>query len=211
MDTAQFWQAEFSEHQDVVTATRLALYGVFDQMLQVTTDAVKAGNKIMFFGNGGSAADAQHLATELAVRYKKDRAPIAAMALTTDTSALTAIGNDFGFTHLFSRQVEAIGKKGDVIIAISTSGNSENVIKAIEVAKTMGITVVGFSGKTGGKMAALCDILINVPSTTTARIQEMHITIGQMLCGALEVNLGLIADETVNATVSTPVQKVVGE
>ena len=127
------------------------------------------------------------------MRYKKDRAPIAALALTTDTSALTAIGNDFGFEHLFARQVAALGKKGDVAIAISTSGNSKNVINAIAEAKKLGITVAGFTGKTGGDMAGLCDILFNVPSTTTARIQEMHITLGQMFCGALELNLGLVA------------------
>ena len=111
-----------------------------------------------------------------------------------DTSALTATGNDFGFDHLFARQLSAIGKKGDLFIAISTSGNSKNIIAAIHEAKKMGITTVGFTGKTGGAMAGLCDILINVPSATTARIQEMHITLGQMLCGALEINLGLVAE-----------------
>jgi D-sedoheptulose 7-phosphate isomerase len=149
----------------------------------------------MFFGNGGSAADAQHLATELAVRYKKDRPPIAAVALTTDTSALTAIGNDFGFEFLFARQIAAIGKKGDIAIGISTSGNSRNVINAFTEARKMGIITAGFTGKTGGNMAELCDIMLNVPSTTTARIQEMHITLGQMLCGALEINLGLVSQD----------------
>lgn len=194
-DIMPFWHAEFAEHEEVMKATRLALAVPFTKTLAACAGAIRNGGKIMFFGNGGSAADAQHLATELAVRYKKDRAPIAALALTTDTSALTAIGNDFGFTHLFSRQVEAIGRKGDVAIGITTSGNSENVIKAFEAARNMGITTVGFTGKTGGKIAPLCDIMLNVPSTTTARIQEMHITLGQMLCGALEVELDLIAAE----------------
>ncbi len=198
-DIHQFWQSEFSEHEEVARATRLALMAPFAEMLDVCEATVKAGGKILFFGNGGSAADAQHLATELTVRYKKDRAPIAAIALTTDTSALSAIGNDFGFQYLFSRQVEALGRKGDVAIGITTSGNSENVIKALEAARKIGITTVGFTGKTGGKVAPLCDILLNVPATTTARIQEMHITLGQMLCGALEMRLGLVADETVLA------------
>lgn len=192
LNTAAFWQSEFDEHEAVVTATRAQLADPFDKMLKACVATINAGGKILFAGNGGSAADSQHLATELTVRYKTDRAPIAAIALTTDTSALTAIGNDFGFDHLFSRQVAALGRKGDIFIAISTSGNSKNIIAAIHEAKKLGITVVGFTGKTGGNMAGLCDILLNVPSTTTARIQEMHITLGQMLCGALEIDLGLV-------------------
>jgi D-sedoheptulose 7-phosphate isomerase len=187
-----FWQSEFDEHEVVAKATREALAAPFEKMLTAAVACIKSGGKIMFIGNGGSAADAQHLATELTVRYKTDRAPIAAIALTTDTSALTAIGNDFGFDQLFARQVAALGKKGDLLIAITTSGNSKNVINAVNEAKKMGITVVGFTGKTGGSYAPLCDILLNVPSTTTARIQEMHITLGQMLCGALEISLGLL-------------------
>jgi D-sedoheptulose 7-phosphate isomerase len=187
-----FWQSEFEEHEAVAKATHQALSAPFEKLLQAATASIKAGGKILFFGNGGSAADAQHLATELTVRYKTDRAPIAAIALTTDTSALSAIGNDFGFDHLFSRQVAALGKKGDVAIGISTSGNSKNVINALTEARKMGIVTVGFTGKAGGNLPAVCDILLNVPSTTTARIQEMHITLGQMLCGALELNLGLV-------------------
>lgn len=189
-----FWNAEFDEHEAVTRATRAALMEPFEELLLASTAAIKAGNKILFAGNGGSASDSQHLATELTCRYKTDRAPIAAIALTTDTSALTACGNDFGFEHVFSRQLAAIGRKGDVFIAISTSGNSKNIVAAIHEAKKMGIIVAGFTGKTGGAMAELCDILLNVPSTTTARIQEMHITLGQMLCGALEINLGLVAE-----------------
>ena len=189
---ADFWQSEFDEHETVAKATRHALIEPFEELVMAATASIKAGGKILFFGNGGSAADAQHLATELAVRYKTDRAPIAALALTTDTSALTAIGNDFGFEQLFARQVAALGKKGDVAIGISTSGNSKNVINALAVARKMGITTAAFTGKTGGDVAGLCDILLNVPSATTARIQEMHITLGQMFCGALELNLGLV-------------------
>jgi D-sedoheptulose 7-phosphate isomerase len=195
-----FWQSEFDEHEAVCKATRTALAPAFEKLLEVSAASIRAGGKIMFFGNGGSAADAQHLATELTVRYKTDRAPIAAIALTTDTSALTAIGNDFGFEHLFARQVAALGKKGDIAIGISTSGNSKNVIHAFTEAKKTGITTVGFTGKTGGSLSPLCDILLNVPSATTARIQEMHIMLGQMLCGALEIKLGLIEESRRAAT-----------
>lgn len=146
----------------------------------------------MFFGNGGSASDAQHLATELTIRFKDDRAPIAGLALTTDTSALTAAGNDYGFDYIFSRQLEALGNEGDVAIGLSTSGNSPNVLNALKSAKEKGISTVGFSGKDGGKMHDACDLLLVVPSNTTARIQEMHITIGHMLCAALEQNLNLV-------------------
>jgi D-sedoheptulose 7-phosphate isomerase len=190
-----FWHAEFTEHEDVTALTRHALSGPFEQLLEAATACIESGGKIFFFGNGGSAADAQHLATELTARYKKDRAAIAAIALTTDTSALTAIGNDYGFERLFSRQIEALGRKGDLAIGISTSGNSPNVLKAFEQCRAQGITTVGFTGQTGGKMIPLCDIALRVPSMTTARIQEMHITLGQMLCGGLEMNLGYIPQE----------------
>ena len=151
-----------------------------------------AGGKLMLFGNGGSAADAQHLATELTVRYKTDRAAIAAVALTTDTSALTAAGNDLGFDMIFARQIEALGRPGDVVIAISTSGKSRNVIAALRQAKAMKLVTAALGGKGGGDLAGLADHLLVVPSDTTARIQEMHITLGQMLCGALEIELGLV-------------------
>ena len=152
----------------------------------------KAGGKIFFFGNGGSAADAQHLATELTIRYKKDRAPIAAIALTTDSSAVTAAGNDMGFEQIFARQLEALGARGDVAIGITTSGRSPNVIKAFEMARQRGIVTVAFTGGTGGNILPVSDHVLLVPSTVTARIQEMHITLGQMLCGALEIELGLV-------------------
>ncbi|MDP2206216.1 MAG: D-sedoheptulose 7-phosphate isomerase [Alphaproteobacteria bacterium] len=192
-DTQNFWQSEFAEHAQCMQATQKNLQAPFTALLHEAATTIENGGKILFFGNGGSAADAQHLATELTVRYKTDRAPIAAIALTTDTSALSAIGNDFGFEYLFSRQVDALGRKGDLAIGISTSGNSANVIKALESCRAIGITTVGFTGETGGKMPALCDILLNVPCKTTARIQEMHIMLGQMLCGALEMKLGLVS------------------
>lgn len=196
LNVGQFWQSEFAEHEDAMSLTRQRLAQPFEQLLERATACIEAGGKIFLFGNGGSASDAQHLATELTARYKKDRKAIAAIALTTDTSALTAIGNDYGFDYVFARQLEALGKPGDIALGISTSGNSQNVIAAFEECRKQGITTVGFTGQTGGKLKPLCDILLNVPSMTTARIQEMHITLGQMFCGALEINLGYIEQET---------------
>jgi D-sedoheptulose 7-phosphate isomerase len=191
MDVSRFFDAEFDEHAAVAAATRAAVAEPFHRLLQACADSIRGGGKILFFGNGGSAGDAQHLATELTARYKSDRAAIAALALTTDTSALTAIANDFGFDRLFARQIEALGKPGDVAVGISTSGESENVIQGLIQAKTMGLIAAGLGGKDGGRMAAHADPFLIVPSRTTARIQEMHITLGQMLCGALEIELGL--------------------
>ena len=191
MNVADFLTAEFDEHDAVVRATRGAVAEPFERLLTACVGSLRAGGKILFFGNGGSAADAQHLATELAVRYKKDRHPIAALALTTDTSALTAIGNDLGFEHLFARQVEALGRAGDVAIGISTSGRSANVINGLKTAKANGLTAAALGGGDGGDLVGLADPLLIIPSTTTARIQEMHIAVGQMLCGAMEMELGL--------------------
>lgn len=192
MDVTKFYGAEFDEHADVAAKTRDACKEPFEKLLAACVKSVRAGGKIFFFGNGGSAADCQHLATELTIRYKKDRAPIAAIALTTDTSALTAGGNDLGFEEIFARQLRALGKPGDVAIGISTSGNSENVIRALAAAKELGILPAAFGGRDGGRMKGLADPFLIVPSATTARIQEMHITLGQMLCGALELELGLV-------------------
>lgn len=192
MDINAFFTAEFDEHANVVKNTRDTCAEGFAELLARCTQSVRHGGKIMLFGNGGSAADCQHLATELTVRYKSDRAPIAAIALTTDTSALTAGGNDLGFENIFSRQIEAIGKPGDVAIGISTSGNSENVIRALKTAQALDIVAAALGGRDGGKLVGIADPLIIVPSETTARIQEMHIMLGQMLCGALETELGLV-------------------
>lgn len=191
MNVADFLAAEFDEHDAVARATREAVAEPFVRLLAACTNTLRAGGKILFFGNGGSASDAQHLATELTVRYKKDRDAIAALALTTDTSALTAIGNDLGFEQLFARQVEALGRAGDVAIGISTSGRSANVINGLETAKANGLTAAALSGGDGGDLVGLADPLLIIPSTTTARIQEMHIAVGQMLCGAIEIELGL--------------------
>jgi D-sedoheptulose 7-phosphate isomerase len=191
VDLAAFFKAEFAEHHDVARRTEAALSGAFAGLVGACVTSIRAGGKLMFFGNGGSAGDAQHLATELTIRYKKSRAPIAALALTTDTSALTAAGNDLGFEQIFARQIEALGKAGDVAIAISTSGKSPNVPAALRQAKAMRLVTAALGGKGGGDMAGLADHLLLVPSDTIARIQEMHIALGQMLCGALEIELGL--------------------
>lgn len=191
MDLAAFFKAEFAEHHEVARRSEAMLYDAFSALVVACVKSIRGGGKIMFFGNGGSAADAQHLATELTIRYKNNRTAIAAIALTTDTSALTAAGNDLGFERIFARQIEALGKPGDVTIAISTSGKSPNVIAALKQAKAMRLITAALGGKGGGDMAGLADHLLVVPSDTTARIQEMHITLGQMLCGALEIELGL--------------------
>lgn len=191
-DLNKFWESERKEHLEAAAQTFDRLKDSFAALVDSCARSLSAGGKLMFFGNGGSAADAQHLATELTVRFVKDRAPLAAIALTTDTSSLTAIGNDFGFDHLFSRQIDALGLPGDVAIGISTSGNSSNVLNGLRAARSRNMITAGLSGRDGGKMAECCDILLVVPSPTTARIQEMHITIGHMLCGALEQKLGMV-------------------
>jgi D-sedoheptulose 7-phosphate isomerase len=192
MDLDAFFDAEFAEHQAVARATAAAVRGPFRELVAASTRAIRAGNKLLFFGNGGSAADAQHLATELTVRFSKNRAPIAALALTTDSSALTAIGNDLGFEELFARQIAALGKPGDVAIGITTSGKSPNVLRALAVAREMGLVAAALTGNGGGALAGRADPVLIVPSNVTARIQEMHITLGQMLCAALERELGLV-------------------
>lgn len=187
-----YWDTQTAQHTDVAAQSFASLQNDFESMLKICTQAIENDNKIFFAGNGGSAADAQHLATELTIRFIKDRKPIAGIALTTDTSSLTAAGNDFGFDHIFARQLEALGKSGDVLIAISTSGNSANILQAINAAKTLGVKTIGWTGQSGGQMSNLCDAMLKIPSQTTARIQEMHITFGHLLCGALEQKLGLV-------------------
>jgi D-sedoheptulose 7-phosphate isomerase len=154
--------------------------------------ALQTGGKLMLCGNGGSAADSQHLAAELTGRFIKDRRPLAAIALSTDTSAITCIGNDYSFDEIFARQVQGLGRPGDVMIAISTSGNSRNVIRAVEEARNINVSVIGLLGRDGGALRELCDVPIVVPSHVTARIQESHILIGHTLCGMIEQQLGLI-------------------
>jgi len=192
MDLEAFFKREFAEHEAVAHATLAQCEAPFRALAAAAAAAIGAGGKLLFFGNGGSAADAQHLATELTVRYLRDRPPIAALALTTDSSALTAIGNDLGFEHLFARQVRALGRPGDLAIGISTSGRSRNVILGLEAARAMGLGAAALSRGDGGEFRGLADPLVIVPSRVTARIQEMHILLGQMLCGALERMLGLV-------------------
>lgn len=190
---SSFFDSEWAEHLRVAQATKAQLGPSFAQTVYFCVGALKSGGKLLFFGNGGSAADAQHLATELTVRYRKDRPAIAAIALTTDSSALTAAGNDLGFEHIFARQIEALGRVGDVAIGITTSGRSPNVLRAFEVARAIGIRTIAFTGGTGGDTARLADLALVVPSDVTARIQEMHIALGQMLCAAIEIELGLVS------------------
>lgn len=172
-------------------ATLAALQPHLIAAAQAAADAVRNGNRILFCGNGGSAADAQHLAAELIGRLVRDRRALPGLALTTDSSALTCIGNDFGFDEVFARQVEGLGRAGDVLIAISTSGNSANVVRAVEAAKPIGITTVGFLGRAGGKLASIVDVPIVVPAEETARIQEAHIFLGHVLCAMVEQSLGV--------------------
>lgn len=157
----------------------------------MASDTLLNGGKILFCGNGGSAADSQHLAAELTGRFVNDRRPLAAIALTTDTSALTCIGNDYSFDEIFARQVAGMGRKGDLLIGISTSGNSRNVIRAVEEAKKLGVKTIGLLGRNGGELCSICDHSIVVPHNVTARIQECHILIGHTLCGLIENNLGI--------------------
>lgn len=192
MDIDQFFDGEFDRHARVVSPTRDAVREPFTKLLAHCANTIRNGGKIVFFGNGGSAADSQHLATELTIRYIKDRATIAAIALTTDTSALTAGGNDLGFDHIFSRQIEALCKPDDTVIAFSTSGNSANVLEGLKAANSIGCVAAAFGGKDGGKMKDLADPCLIVPSNDTPSIQEMHILLGHALCGALETELGLV-------------------
>ena len=158
-------------------------------VVEAVTTALKAGNKILLFGNGGSAADAQHLAAEFVNRFVIERPPLPAIALTTDTSVITSIGNDYDFTDIFSKQIRAIGQKGDIAWGMSTSGASANVIKALEVAKKIGMITIGLTGRDGGDVARIVDHSLNVSSTSTPRIQEVHITVGHVICEMVDFKL----------------------
>jgi len=163
--------------------------GIIESIAQEFINCYKRGGKLIFAGNGGSAADCQHLVTELVCRFEKDREPFDAVALTTNTSLLTAISNDYDFNGVFRRQVESCAKQQDVLAVFSTSGNSKNIIAAAEYAKNRGITVVGFTGISGGDMEGFCDIIFKAPSDITARIQEVHITVGHIICKLIEDEL----------------------
>jgi len=183
---------ELAEHAQAFEALRAMIAGPFLAGLELLEHSLRSGGKLLLFGNGGSAADCQHIAAELVIRYKTDRAPIAAIALTTDSSALTACGNDLGFDAIFARQVEALARPGDVVIGVSTSGNSPNVLAGLSAARALDVRTIGLTGGTGGRMAPLCDAIVTVPSKVTARIQELHILVGHIWCKALEQRLGLV-------------------
>ncbi len=194
MDPEALFAAELDEHRTVLAAVRDGLAQPFAALVKLAVATVRGGGKILLFGNGGSAADAQHLATEFTVRYASDREPIPALALTTDSSALTAIGNDFGLDALFDRQLRAIGRPGDLAIGISTSGRSSNVVRALTSARALGLGAAALTGHDGGLLRGIADPLLVVPSRTTARIQEMHILLGHLLCAAVERELGLAGE-----------------
>ncbi len=162
-----------------------------ERVAETIVQTLRNGNKLMLCGNGGSAADSLHLAAEFTGRFVKDRKPLAALALSTDSPALTCIANDYSFDEIFSRQVLALGRPGDCLLAISTSGNSRNVIRAVEAARSIGVRTIGLLGREGGLLRGMCDLVIVVPSPTTARIQEAHIFIGHTLCAMVESRLGL--------------------
>jgi D-sedoheptulose 7-phosphate isomerase len=162
---------------------------VLEEILQILLQTLRAGNKIILFGNGGSAADSQHIAAELISKFRRDRSALPAIALTTDTSILTSIANDFSFDYVFSRQIEGLGEKGDVALGISTSGNSQNVIHALRIAKEMGMTTIGFTGAEGGALKDHVDICFHAPSQNTPRIQEVHIAVAHTLCELIEQEL----------------------
>ncbi len=163
-----------------------ALHAKLAQAAEVTARAMKAGHKLMVAGNGGSAADAQHLAAEFVCRLCDDRPAMRAIALTTDSSALTAIGNDYGYDRIFERQIEALGQAGDVLLGISTSGNSPNVLRALELSRKLGIVTIGLTGETGGKMTPLCDYALLIPSRVTMYVQQVHLALEHSFCAMVE-------------------------
>jgi len=186
----EFLKQQLEEHRELFSRLESLLPAV-EAAVTLIKDALDSGCKVMFCGNGGSAADSQHLASEFTGRFINDRRPLAAIALTTDSSALTCISNDYNFDEVFSRQLLGLGRKGDCLVAISTSGNSRNVVKAAEAARATGIHTIGLLGRDGGKLGALCEVAIIVPSPSTARIQEAHSFIGHTMCALVEQALGI--------------------
>ena len=192
VDTRAYWDAAAAAHLALAREMFATRFTAFDAFVETAAPAIRRGGKIILFGNGGSAADAQHIAAEMSVKLRQERAPIAALSLSLDASAITACANDFGFEEIFARQIEALGRAGDLAVGLSTSGASANVLKGLQQARRMEMTTIGLTGETGGKMPDICDIIIKVPSTDPGRIQEMHITLGHIFVGALEKKLGLV-------------------
>jgi D-sedoheptulose 7-phosphate isomerase len=186
-DAARVFGHASTEHMDVIRAMQ-AQHPLLETIARAMVAILRAGGKILWCGNGGSASDSQHLAAELVGRFRRDRRGLASIALTTDTSALTAIANDHGYECVFSRQVEALGAPGDMLVGISTSGNSANVVAAMQAGRALGLVTVGFTGVGGGRVAAFSDHLLAVASRDTARIQEAHILAGHMLCDWIELD-----------------------
>ncbi|MEE9430259.1 MAG: D-sedoheptulose 7-phosphate isomerase [Melioribacteraceae bacterium] len=179
---------ELETHKATIEKVIETLQTDIKQACEMTVDTIGKGNKVILFGNGGSAADAQHIAAEFTGRYKTERKALPAIALTTDTSALTAIGNDYGYERVFDRQLEALAQPGDLLIGISSTGNSLNVIRAFNLGKELGCKSIGLSGKGGGKFNGTCDLNVIVPSDNTPRVQEMHILIGHTICQVVDDN-----------------------
>jgi D-sedoheptulose 7-phosphate isomerase len=179
-------EAELVAHKETADKVILLLKPEIEKACELAVDTIKKGKKILFFGNGGSAADAQHLAAELSGRYKNERRGLPGIALTTDTSVLTAIGNDYEYDYIFERQVEAIANTDDLLVGISSTGNSNNIIRAFSFGRRIGCKTLGLSGKGGGKMNGNCDLNVVVPSDVTARVQEMQIVIGHIICQAID-------------------------
>ena len=177
---------ELLSHLETIQKVVVSMQDKLESASKLAVETLKNGNKILLCGNGGSAADAQHIAAELVGRYKNDRRALPVIALTTDTSILTSIGNDYGYDRIFDRQIEALAHKGDLIIAISTSGNSKNILNALKLGRELGCKTLGFSGYNGGVMNEVCDINLIVPSNDTPRIQEAHILFGHILCQVID-------------------------
>ncbi len=177
---------KLKEHIEVIREISISQEEKIKEISRLIIDCYKNGGKVILFGNGGSAADAQHIAGEFVGKYKLRRKSLPAIALTTNSSVMSAVGNDYGFDRIFERQVEGMVNNKDIVIGISTSGNSENVIKGILKAKEKGVKTIGFTGRKGGRLKEIVDVLLNVPSNETPRIQEAHITVGHIICGTVE-------------------------
>jgi D-sedoheptulose 7-phosphate isomerase len=187
LDSSLIFGKAIEDHLEVVRQVA-ARQPLLESMARAMCAALASGKKILWCGNGGSAGDSQHLAAEIVGRFRRERRGLPSLALTVDTSVLTSVGNDYGFEFIFSRQVEALGVEGDLLVGISTSGNSPNVVRALEQGKSLGLKTVAFTGAGGGKMGAIADFLFDVSSRDTARIQEAHILAGHMLCDWIELD-----------------------